>query len=191
LPDQDKASHAVPAEAVHHGIRQRARHELYQFLGITGYLYVSFLAVTLLKSGILHSVGISYLPAGFALGKAAIMAKFIMLGHALRVGNRHADRPLIWSTLHRSGAFLLLLIVLTVIEEVLVGLFHGKSAGTALAEMLGPNLAETAARIFVLLLILIPYFAFRALGDMLGEETLIRMFFVARGRLLWEPAPKE
>jgi len=191
LTDQDEASHAVPAEAAHHGMRQRARHELYQFLGITAYLYVSFLAVTLLKSGILHSVGISYLPAGFALGKAAIMAKFIMLGHALRVGNRHADRPLIWSTLHRSAAFLLLLIVLTVIEEVLVGLFHGKSAGAALAEMLGPNLAETAARIFVLLLILIPYFAFRALGDMLGEETLIRMFFVARGRLRWEPARKE
>lgn len=174
-----------------HGMRQRAKHEFYQFIGITAYLYISFLALTLYKSGVLHTVGMSYLPAGFALGKAAIMAKFIMLGHALRLGHRHAERPLIWTTIHRSAAFLALLVVLTIIEEVLVGLVHGTSAGAALAEMLGVNLAETGARIFVLLLILIPYFAFRSLADMLGEETLLRIFFVARGRLHWEAGRRE
>jgi len=172
-------------------MRQRAKHEFYQFIGITAYLYISFLALTLYKAGVLHTVGMSYLPAGLALGKAAIMAKFIMLGHALRLGHRHAERPLIWTTMHRSAVFLALLSVLTVIEEVLVGLMHGKAAGAALAEMFGDKLAETAAGCFVLLLILVPYFAFRALGDMLGDEALIRMFFVARGRLHWEPGRRE
>jgi len=35
----------------------------------------------------------------------------------------------------------------------------------------------------ILLLILIPYFAFRSLGDVIGDRTLVRLYFEPRGRI--------
>jgi hypothetical protein len=73
-----------------------------------------------------------------------------------------------------------LLVVLTVIEEVLVGLFHHQSLAASLGELTGAKLDESLADILIMLLVLIPYFAFRVLGEALGEGRLARMFFVER-----------
>jgi hypothetical protein len=75
---------------------------------------------------------------------------------------------------------LALLIILTIIEEVVVGLFHGYSIAASLSELGGPRLEETLAGFVVMLLVLIPYCAFRVLDVALGEGRLARMFFVHR-----------
>jgi lauroyl/myristoyl acyltransferase len=36
------------------------------------------------------------------------------------------------------------------------------------------------ATILIIFLILIPYFAFRSLGDIVGDKTLVRLFFERR-----------
>ena len=164
-------------------LRQRTAHEVREFLIITAYLYVSLLSLTLFKAAVLHGQGISYAPVGFALVKSAILAKFMLLGHAMRIGERTGGRPLIWPTLHRSFAFLVLLGILTIIEELVVGLLHGKSATMALAELFGVNLAETAAKMFILLLVLIPYFAIRTLSEVMGRSELVTIFFTDSGIL--------
>ena len=46
--------------------------------------------------------------------------------------------------------------------------------------MFGAKLDETLAGILIMLLVLIPYFAFRVLSEALGEGRLARMFFVER-----------
>ena len=73
----------------------------------------------------------------------------------------------------------MLLVVLTVIEEAVVGLFH-QSIAASLGELFGRRLEETMAGILIMLLVLIPYFAFLVLGEALGEGRLARMFFVER-----------
>jgi len=83
-------------------------------------------------------------------------------------------------TLHKSFAFLALLIVLTVIEEAVVGLFHGRSIAASLRDLAGRRLEETLAGFLIMLLVLVPYFAFRVLGEALGEGRLMRMFFFER-----------
>jgi hypothetical protein len=67
------------------------------------------------------------------------------------------------------------------IEEIVVGLLHHRPAIASLGELFGPRLRETLAGYLIMLLGLIPYFAFRVLGEALGEGRLVRMFFVARG----------
>ena len=86
-------------------------------------------------------------------------------------------RPLIFPTLYKSLAMLVLLIVLMVIEEAIGGVVHGRAIRQSLAELGGGTLHQRIGTIVILLLILMPLFAFRALGDRIGHRTLTRMFF--------------
>ena len=98
----------------------------------------------------------------------------------MKLGERNTNSPLIWPTLYKAFAFLVLLIILTTIEEAVVGLFHHRSMHASLGELSGPRLEETLAGYVIMLLMLIPFFAFRVLDEALGEGRLTRMFFVKR-----------
>jgi hypothetical protein len=158
-------------------VRGRVIHELRELAIITGYLLVCFAAVLQLKASVLHTHEALLAPLGFAAAKAVICAKFMVLGSAFHIGGRLTRPPLIWPTLSRSMAFLILLIVLNVLEEAVVGLVHGRAIQDSLAELAGGTWDQVIATSFVMFLILVPYFAFRALGDVIGEDTLVRLYF--------------
>src|SRR5690349_286058 len=99
-------------------IRKRAADELKEFAVIAVYLYICFTAILYLKSSILKAHGIAFAPFGFAAVKALICAKFVSVGHIFHVGERFKSLPLIWPTLYKSLAFLVLLLVLNAIEEI-------------------------------------------------------------------------
>jgi hypothetical protein len=161
--------------------RQRAVHELKELAIVAVYLYITLGAVIVMKTAVLHDQGISFVPWGIAAVKSLLLAKFILLGRAMKLGERYTTRALIWPTLHKTFAFLVLLIVLVIIEEVVVGLFHRQSVAASLGELFGAKLYETLAGILILLLVLIPYVAFHVVDEALGEGSLARMFFVDRG----------
>ena len=77
----------------------------------------------------------------------------------------------------------MLLIIMTIIEEAVVGLFHHRSIAASLGDLFGPRLQETLAGFLIMLVVLIPYCAFRVLGETLGEGRLERMFFVERAAM--------
>ena len=165
-------------------LRQRAMHELTEFAILTAYLYITLGAVLLMKASVLHDHGIGSAAWGIAIVKAAVLAKFMLIGHAMKIGERDSSRPLIWPTLHKALAFLVLLVVLTILEEVVVGLVHHQTAAASLNELFGAKRDETLAGIVILFLVLIPYFVIRALSEALGGSRLARMFFIER-----EPVP--
>ena len=165
-------------------LHQRPMHELKELAIISAYLYVTLGAVILMKAAVLHTEGIAFTPWGIAIVKAVVLGKFVLLGNIVHVGGRDISGPLIWPTLRRAFAFLVLLIVLTIIEEVVVGLFHHQSIAASLGELFGARLEETLAGYLIMLLVLIPFFAFRVLSEALGEGRLERMFFVARESVL-------
>jgi Na+-translocating ferredoxin:NAD+ oxidoreductase RnfE subunit len=160
--------------------RERIRDELREFLIIAAYLYVCFTALAYLKAAILQAHGVVFAPFGFAAIKALICAKFILVGRALHIGERFKTLPLIWPTLYKSLAFLALLIILNVIEEIVVGLMHHRTVLDSIGEIGGGTIDQMIATSFVALLILIPFFAFRALGEIVGERNLVRLFFTQR-----------
>jgi hypothetical protein len=97
----------------------------------------------------------------------------------MKIGEGHTG-PLIWPTLHKAVGFLLLLVILTIIEEAIVGLLHHRSIGNSLGDLFGARLEETLAGYLIMLLVLVPYFAFQVLDDALGKGRLVRMFFIER-----------
>jgi hypothetical protein len=161
-------------------LSKRILDELREFLIIAAYLYVCFTALAYLKAAILQAHGIAFAPFGFAAVKALICAKFMSVGHVLHLGERHKDRALIWPTLYKSFVFLVFLLLLNVLEEVLVGLLHHHTLAESLADFAGGTLDQLIATSVIVLLILIPFFAFRTLGEVVGERNLIRVFFEPR-----------
>jgi len=160
--------------------REKAGEELTEFIILTAYLYVCFATLIYLKAAILQANGISYTHLGVAVIKAALCAKFMLLGRAFHIGERFKDLPLIVPTLHRSFLFLLLLVVLTFVEEIAVGAIHGRTVLDSISEIGGGTLHQIVATTLILFLILIPYFAFRSLGTIVGDKTLVRLFFEPR-----------
>jgi hypothetical protein len=158
----------------------RAMHEVKEFAILAVYLYITLGAVILMKTAVLHSQGIEFAFWGVPAIKAVVLAKFMLIGNALKIGERNSTRPLIWPTMHKAFGFLVLLIIMTTIEQAVVGLFHRQSIASSLGELVGPRLEETLAGFLIMLLVLIPFFAFRILSDALGEGRLARMFFVER-----------
>jgi hypothetical protein len=159
------------------GLAHRLAHELKEYAAVSVYLYVCLGALLLYKGAVLQAEGIGYAPYGLAAVKALILGKFMLVGHALRIGHRKVGKPLIYPILHKSFAFLALLLVLDVIEEVIVGLVHGRSIVGALAEIGGGTWRQMLATCLLFLLILLPYFAYREVGEFLGEGTMRRILF--------------
>ena len=170
-------------------IGKRAAHDLKQFMILAAYLYICFTALAYLKAAILQAQGITFAPFGFAAVKALICAKFLSLGYVFHLGERYKKEALVWPTMHRSFVFLALLIVLTVLEELLVGYLHHRTFADSIAEIGGGTVHQAIATSIILLLILIPFFAFRSMADVLGGRVLLRLFFEPRRNL--EVAPME
>src|SRR5712671_3380406 len=85
---------------------QRAMHEVKEFAILAVYLYITLGAVILMKTAVLHSHGIEFAFWGVAAIKAVVLAKFMLIGNALKIGERNSTRPLIWPTLDKAFGFL-------------------------------------------------------------------------------------
>jgi hypothetical protein len=161
-------------------ISTRVKEELREFVVVATYLFICFTAVAYLKASILKAHGIAFAPFAFAAIKALICAKFVSVGRVFQVGERFKSLPLIWPILYKSLSFLALLLVLNAVEEVVVGLIHSRRVIDSLSEVGGGTLDQLTATSVVGLLILIPLFAFRALGEVVGEGNLVRIFLEQR-----------
>lgn len=151
-------------------LAQRARHELVAFAAIASYLMVWFLAVMFYKATILRSVGIDIAPIGFAVVKSLILAKFMLMLEAVKLGDRRgAGDIMALQILKKALLFTLALIVMSMIEEVVVGHFHGRDAREVLREMSGGSLSQVMASAILMFLVLLPYMAFRRLALAIGD----------------------
>jgi hypothetical protein len=164
-------------------LKERARRELIEYAAIAAYLYVCFGALTLYKASILRGEGISFAPFGFAVAKALILGKFLLLLRAARIGEPRSGAGRMIVDIGRNAVvFAGLLIVLSVVEEIIVGWFHGKGPSAVLAEMTGHSGLQVLATTLLIVLVLIPYFAFHEITARLGEGALVHMLVERRER---------
>ena len=164
-------------------LRARLTAELKEFVVVAIYLLICFGALAYLKAAILRAHGISFAPFVFAAAKALICAKFILIGQAFNLGRRSIGRPLLLTIFYRSIAFLALLIALNSFEEVIVGAIHHRSIADSIAELGGGTLDQAIATAVVMFLVLVPYFAFRSLGEIIGERNLVRLLIEHRRKI--------
>jgi len=151
-------------------VAERARHELIAYLTVSAYLLVWFTAVLFYKSTILRSVGIEFAPFAIAVVKALVLGKFILILEAFKVGeNDRRNSPLIVDLLKKAFVFTLLLFALSILEEIVVGHFHGRTAPEVIKEIGGGSALQALAQAILMFLVLLPYLAFRRLALLFGE----------------------
>ncbi|GJE13591.1 hypothetical protein [Methylobacterium longum] len=170
---------------------RRAAAEAERYLAFAIYLIVVFGTLILFSINIYARIDrdIPNYPGYhfYALGliNALVLAKFMLIAEAtklgsLRFGRRVGRRPLVYVVLYRALLFTAVLVVAYGLEEVLVGAWHGKAPGAVLPEMAGgPRGVLTFA--WVMFVVLLPYFAFREIGRVLGAGRLRDLLLRAQG----------
>jgi len=155
--------------------KERLREELRKYLIVSGYLFVCFVVLLLYRSAVLRETGQHVAPFGTALVKALVLGKFLLIGEAAGIGTRVRSGSLLQRIGLRTLLLAALLIVLTIVEEVVVGLVHHVSPAVALAEFFGNALPEKLAGILVMVLVLLPLVAVTEMRRAVGPSTWSRL----------------
>lgn len=156
-------------------IPSRLTRELRAYAIAAFYLWVCFSALLLFKAALLREHGVTYFHVGLALGKALILGKFLLIGEAVRVGARGEAKTRLARIGRRVVMLLALLALLSLVEELAVGLLHGRAAADVLGEFGGDSALELAATCLLVGLVLVPYVATQELGHALGPGELRRV----------------
>jgi hypothetical protein len=157
------------------GLRERFVHELEQYLVVTIFLFFFFGSFTMYRRLVLAEYQIGYLDYGWALIKALVLGKVILIGELLHVGERFRDRPLLLSTLWKTATFGVLILAFAVLERVVGAALHHRPIAEEF-QLAGGQGYELLARTNLEVVALIPLFAFRELGRVLGEGKLRELF---------------
>jgi hypothetical protein len=161
-------------------LKQKAYREMKEFLLIALYLWLVFGMFITYKAVILAKHQIDFEAHGIALLNALALGKVILIARAFHLGDLASDAPLIYPTLWKSAIFSVLLACFKILEDVVIGFFHGRSVSGSLVELFGGTWKGLLAATVFLFVVLIPFFGFGELQRVLGEGTLGRLFFRSR-----------
>jgi hypothetical protein len=160
--------------------KTRAQEELRNYAIVASYLFVCFAVLMLFESTIPGSANAGAFSVATAAVKALVLGKFILIGEAVGVGSSARGSHLAGNIVRKSLQFLALLIVLTVLEELIVGKVHGRSFAATIAGDGQRSLLQMLAKCLLVLLILLPFIATRELSKALGPGVLKKLLLEAR-----------
>ena len=166
-------------------IKERAVSELKKYAAIAFYLWILFSLFEIHRYAVLRELNIHSLSGfkiGFAAVNALIMGKVILIGEALHVGEQLREKRLIYSVLFKSAAFALLVICFDVVEDVIVGLIHGKSLVESIPKLGGGGLEGMVLSGIMAFVVLIPFFFFTELQEAVGSEKLQSLILHERSK---------
>lgn len=164
----------MTTDAAAPGFKQRVAHELKDYAAISAYLAVLFCAIVTYTDLLLRKYDAETWNFSFAILNALIIGKVILIGEMMRLGRRVEARPLYQAVFLKSVIFSLLIFLFHLIEEFVKRLIHHQPAGTVLHNL---DYEELLARCIIIFCALVPLFAFRELGRVLGKEKLHSLLF--------------
>ncbi len=157
----------MTAQALGHRVAEEAKKALH----LTLYFWLWFSAISLLTHAILREHGLPIGSWGLAIVKAAICAKFVLIGQAI-YPMRHSHGKDLWHiVLPRSLVYLMVVVVLSVLEAGVEGAWHGHSFVASLAEFANGDPVYAFALAWVYWLILMPYLMLGALDHLWSSDT--------------------
>jgi len=160
---------------------EKVRDELIEYAFNVAYLTLVFVAFTQYRRFLLAEFSITYTNYGLALIGAMILGKVIMIGSVFRLGRWLEDKPLIVPTIYKALLFCGFILALRVVEYAIKGLLHGDGLAVAFLEYFTKKgMDEVLANGLIVLVALIPFFAVKELGRVLGTDRIAALFFRSR-----------
>jgi hypothetical protein len=161
-------------------LKTAALDEAKSFVGIFIYLFIVFGLLSLHAWVVLSAENISYRFYGMALINALVLSKIILLAEGFRFADKFKNQPLVYPVAYKAVAFTALLFAAYVVEEILVGLWHGKSLAESFPVIGGGTIGGWLAAALIMCIALIPFFAFREMTRVIGRPQFYALCFTGR-----------
>jgi hypothetical protein len=173
---------AEDARPAKRSLKERAIHELREFLWMFLYLMIPISLFVLHQAITLKHRGINYQFNGFAIINALVLAKVMLIAEEMGLGTRWRSRPLIWPILDKSISFAVVFLAIHVAEEVCKGVIHGKGFVESIPSVGGGGPMGLLLVGLNLAIALVPFFAYRELSRAIGPGKLKALIFNSRDR---------
>lgn len=161
-------------------IKLKVIDETKQYVVLIAYIAMIMFGLKIYKRMILQELDVSYFGMGFSLFEAMILAKIIMLGDFLKIGERFNDSRLIIKTVYKSFCMSLLSLVFSIIEYSIEGLFDSRELSGILQEIMQKGKGEMLAHTLIIFINFIPLFAMWETGRVIGGNELFELLFRKR-----------
>ncbi len=162
------------------GLKDKVRHGMIEYGINVIYLTLVFAAFTEYRRLLLAAHDIGYTNYGVAIIEALILGKVIMIGGVFHLGRGLEKMPLIYPTLYKTVVFSIFVAVFKIIEHVIRVLWNGGGLADNLTGLSGSGFYEVIANSMVVFVALIPFFAVKEMGRVLGKEKIRTLFFGRR-----------
>jgi hypothetical protein len=172
-------------------LAHRIYHQVIQFLLIAIYLFVVFAVLAIHEEVVAAKNGIAYHFYGFAIINALILGKVMLVAEDLHFANWFKNSPLVYPILFKSIAFTILFLVFDIVEEVVVGAFKGKTIAESFPTIGGGGARGIFFMFVIVTILLIPVFAFREIGQVIGERELHSLIFTRKRSQFAGATPSE
>lgn len=173
----DSSDTLTGAPAAPRSLRQRAMHELRQFVIIFFYLWALFGLFVLNESLVDRTHGDTMVFQGFAVINALVMAKVMLLAELFDVARRFRDWPVIVTILVEAACYTVLFLAVHALERVLVGVYHGESVSTSMPSFGGGGLAGLLTVAAITFVSLLPFFTFKHVARIIGPDRMKAILF--------------
>ena len=159
------------------GWKQKLVHEMVEYYLNFVYLAFFLVAFTWYRRLTLAEYNIYFLEYWVPLVEAAVLAKVIMVGDLLGLGRGLEHQPLIVPTFYRAVTFSVWVGIFSVLEKTVRGLLHGQGLAGGFAELANKGRFELLAQCLVMFGAFIPFFAFKELERVIGQDKLRDLFW--------------
>lgn len=146
-----------------------------------------FVALAFLLFGFLYSLSLyrrllldeplATIPYGYLTLQSLILAKIIMLGRFLRLGERFSDKSLIIPAIYKTIVFSAFIFFFASFEHALRSAFAEKNLETVYVMLAQTNPKAIIGKIPIVLFVAFPFFCLAEIGSVLGKNFLYLLFF--------------
>ena len=167
------SSNSAPA----HSFKEKAKEEFFKALQLTVYFGAWFCALAFLGATSLDERPIPLSIFGFALFKAAICAKFMLVAQAVFPIKVDKKNGIVSSLIMESLVYLAVVLGLNYLEAGVHGLINGKEFLISMTEFGQSNPLRVVAMSIVYWLIVWPYLLLMGMSLMLGGNATLEILF--------------
>ena len=144
---------------------------------LTLYLGIWFCALAFLAATLLDERPIPLSIFGFALIKAGITAKFLLIGQAIYPIKVDKAHGILKSLFVESLIYIAIVLGLNYLEAGIEGVIHGKNFLVSMTAFGQANPLKIVAFSFVYWLIIWPYLMLAGMQLIMGQEHILSLFF--------------
>lgn len=163
--------------------KQKIIHEVQQYAMLTGLLTIFFCAFTIYRRLSFGETAITYFYFGYSVIESMILAKILLLGKYLKLGQRFQNQPLIVPTLYKAFIFCLFVLIFQIAEHFVVGLFSGKTLAIVYSEFYSRFVSDHLGRLPIYFVTFALLFALAEIGSVIGENKMLDLFFKSKGSI--------